>query len=118
MRPACPASCAQGEWWIGIRRKKKRIVHDAQPPAQYADNEVEQRPWLLRIVDNVAAHERAEHALNRIMSIDVLDGRIEICTTDVHLPRRIGRALKRAHDGELSIAFARDACGIRVGWHR
>ena len=56
--------------------------------------------------------------LNRIMSVDVRDERIDICTTDVHLPRRIGRALKRAHDGELSIEFARDAYGIHVAWQR
>ena len=76
------------------------------------------RDELLRIVDSVATQERAEHPLNRIMSVDVRDERIDICTTDVHLPRRIGRALKRAHDGELSIEFARDACGIVVAWQR
>ena len=47
------------------------------------------RDELLRIVDSVAAQERAEHPLNRIMSVDVHDGRIDICTTDVHLPRRV-----------------------------
>lgn len=76
------------------------------------------RDELLRIVHNVASRESSEHPLNRIMSIDVLDDRIDICTTDVHLPRRIGRALKRAHDGELSITFLKDACEIDVGWRR
>ena len=74
------------------------------------------RDQLLRIVHNVASRESSQHPLNRIMSIDVLDDRIEMCTTDVHPPRRIGRALKRAHDGELSVAFAKGACEIRVGW--
>jgi len=76
------------------------------------------RDELLRIVHNVATRESAEHPLHRIMSIEVLDGTIAICTTDVHLPRRFDRALKRAHGGQLSIAFTRDACETRVGWHR
>lgn len=76
------------------------------------------RDELERIAHKVAQQEGAEHPLNRIMGIDAKDGGIEITTTDVHLPRRIGEALKRAHDGELSITFARDACEIRVSWRR
>jgi len=76
------------------------------------------RDELLHIVRKVEQQESGEHPLNRIMSIDAKDHEIEIATTDIHLPRRIGEALKRAHDGELSITFAEDAYEIRVGWQR
>ena len=43
---------------------------------------------------------------------------IDITTTDIHLPRRIGEAVKRAHDGALTIDFGKDAYEIRVRWER
>ena len=71
---------------------------------------------------NVARHqgelERKEHPLHRIIAVDDAEGRIVITTTDVHLPRRIGEALKRAHDGTLDIAFGNDEYGVRVHWLR
>jgi len=44
--------------------------------------------------------------------------RIDIITADIHLPRRIGRALKQAHDGDLTIDFGNNAYEIRVHWRR
>lgn len=73
---------------------------------------------LLQLVRNQAEHERAEHALNRIMDTIEHADSIEITTTDIHLPRRIGEALKRAHDGTLDIHFSEDAYEIRVVWNR
>lgn len=75
-------------------------------------------PELVQIARAQAQHERDEHPLHRIMDIASNADRIEITTTDIHLPRRIGEALKRAHDGELSITFSEDAYEIRVRWHR
>ena len=76
------------------------------------------RDELLKIARHQAELERREHALNRIMRIDEQADGVEISTTDVHLPRRIGTALKRAHDGELKIDFAGDEYGVRVHWQR
>lgn len=42
--------------------------------------------------------------------------RIDIATTNVHLPRRIGEALKRAHDGELDVTFGHDEYSAPVHW--
>jgi hypothetical protein len=76
------------------------------------------RDELLRIARNEAEHEGAEHPMNRIMSVDDGDACIVISTTDVHLPQRIARALKRAHDGKLDIRYASDDYAVRARWHR
>ena len=73
---------------------------------------------LVQIARHQAEQERAEHALHRIMNIESRPGSLEITTTDIHLPRRIGEALARAHDGELTIRFSEDAYEIEVRWHR
>ena len=67
---------------------------------------------------NERAVAPALHPLNRIMQIDEHDGRIEISTTDIHLPQRIGKALKRAHHSELSVQYGKDEYSVRVRWHR
>ena len=76
------------------------------------------RAELMQLVRNQAEHERTEHALNRIMDSAEHADSVEITTTDIHLPRRIGEALKRAHDGILDIHFSEDAYEIRVVWTR
>jgi hypothetical protein len=43
---------------------------------------------------------------------------VHITTTDIHLPRRIGTALKRAYDGDLDVRFGEDEYAVRVRWHR
>jgi hypothetical protein len=52
------------------------------------------------------------------MQIDEHDGRIEISTTDIHLPQRLGEALKRAHHGELAVQYGKDEYSVRLRWHR
>ena len=76
------------------------------------------RDELVRIVRHEGERERAEHPMNRLMGVEVRDDAIEVTTTDIHLPRRIGTALERAHDGELTIGFSEDAYEIRVSWRR
>ncbi len=73
---------------------------------------------LIALARNEARHENAEHPLNRIMHVDENGGRIEITTTDIHLPERMGKALARAHGGELDIKYARDEYAVRVLWQR
>lgn len=76
------------------------------------------RPDLIRIVRNKAEHERHEHPLNRIMQIEEHDDRIEVATTDIHLPQRIGEALKHAYHGELTVRYGKDEYSVRLHWHR
>ncbi len=39
-----------------------------------------------------------------------------VLTTDAHLPRRIGEALKHAHHGELDMQYDQDEDFIRITW--
>jgi hypothetical protein len=41
-----------------------------------------------------------------------------ISTTDTHLPRRIGEALKHACHGELSLHYDQGEDFVRVNWTR
>jgi len=73
---------------------------------------------LVAIARHTAEHERLDHPLNRIMQVSEPDGRIEITTTDIHLPQRIGAALKSAYDGELVVRYAQGEYSVRVHWSR
>jgi hypothetical protein len=75
------------------------------------------REELVRIARNEAEHERAEHPMHRIVDIESHGDRVEVSTTDVHLPQRIGAALKRAHHGDLDIRYGMDEYSVRVHWH-
>ncbi len=76
------------------------------------------RAEILRLIRNEAEHERAEHPLHRIMHIDEPGERIEVSTTDIHLPQRLGEALKRAYDGELTVQYGHDEYSVRARWQR
>jgi len=76
------------------------------------------RDELLALVRHEAEHERIEHPQNRILRIDLHDEGVEIATTDIHLPQRLGRALKRAHGGELAIQYGKDEYSVQLRWTR
>jgi hypothetical protein len=72
----------------------------------------------MAIIHHQEEVEKKEHPLNRIMTIeDVPDG-IAINTTDIHLPRRIGEAMKRAFHGEFNMHFDEHGYFVRVNWQR
>jgi hypothetical protein len=73
---------------------------------------------ILRIVRHQEGIEKAEHPLNRIMNIEDTMGAIVVTTTEIHLLRRIGEALKRAFDGELKSNYDEDGYFLRATWHR
>ena len=60
--------------------------------------------------------EKMEHPLNRIINIEDDDHGVVINTTDIHLPRRIGEAIKRAFHGEIEDHFEKEGvfCACRV----
>lgn len=62
--------------------------------------------------------EKAEHPLNRIMDIVEEDGGLLVTTTDIHLPRRIGKALQSAYNGNLDFAYQQGEYQLRVCWSR
>ena len=87
-----------------------RIVADALAVRQHKDQ-------IIGLARNEEAAEKGEHPLNRIISIEETDEGLVISTTDIHLPRRIGEALKRAFHGELAMHFDEAGYFVRVDWH-
>jgi hypothetical protein len=74
---------------------------------------------MVRLARNQETAERPEHPLNRIMNIEeTAPDRLVISTTDIHLPRRIGEAIKRAFHGQLKMHFDEQGYFVRVDWHR
>ena len=76
------------------------------------------RGELLRVANNIGELEKAQHPLHRIMAIDEDGDEIVIHTTDVHLPHRIGHALKDAWGGALETHYDPDGYFARCVWGR
>jgi hypothetical protein len=76
------------------------------------------RADLLGLVRNEAEREAKEHPLHRVLAIAENDESVIVRTTDIHLPRRIGEALKRAWDGELELVFGENEYVVRAHWER
>jgi predicted Zn-ribbon and HTH transcriptional regulator len=75
------------------------------------------RDEILGRVRNCEQAERATHPMQRIMAIKAHGGGMRITTTDAHLARRIGDALRRSFKGELSYRYDGDE-DLRVTWRR
>ena len=71
---------------------------------------------IIGLARNEEKAEKIEHPLNRIMAIAPVEDGIEIFTTDIHLPRRLGEAVKRAFHGHLDIHFDEAGYFVRVNW--
>ena len=56
--------------------------------------------------------------MKRMMSIKDVDVGILVTFTDTHLPRTVGKAIKRAYDGELDIQFGGQPNTAHVYWRR
>jgi NMD protein affecting ribosome stability and mRNA decay len=78
----------------------------------------EQHQQVIGLVKNTEDIEKKEHPLSRIMSIETKPEGLIISTTDTHLPRRIGEALKHAYHGELELHYEKDEDFVRVTWTR
>lgn len=76
------------------------------------------RDEILNLVRRQESIEKPEHPFNRIIAIKDDAGTIVVTTTDLHLPRRIGEALKSAFDGTLTLDYDEDGYFLRVGWTR
>ncbi len=76
------------------------------------------REELVRIARNVEKREAADHPLHRIIGIEKDDARVLITTTDVHLPQRIGEAVRHAHKGRLEVTYGQDEYVARVRWSK
>lgn len=133
-KPPAPASCprcglhfAEGRWQRGWAPEGARPylcpacrrIEDNLPGGILTLHDVPQhlKDQIIGLVRNVAAAENAEHPLNRVIAIDDADDGLVVRTTDIHLPRRIGEAVKHAHHGTLDMHFDDDGYFARVDWH-
>lgn len=78
----------------------------------------ERHDQVVGVVKNTEEKEKTEHPLSRIMTIEEQREGLVISTTDTHLPRRIGEALKHAYHGELELHYDQDEDFVRVTWTR
>lgn len=76
------------------------------------------REEILGLLNNEAAAEAREHPLNRLLSTARHDGGMTVATTDLHLARRLGEALHRAFQGDLSLRYGEEEYLLRVHWTR
>jgi hypothetical protein len=70
------------------------------------------------LIRNTADNEAREHPLHRIIDLKRRKSTIAVTTTDVHLPHRIGHALKDAWGGALATHYDDAGYYARVSWER
>lgn len=76
----------------------------------------EHEPEVRRIVVHVEQREHSAHPLHRVMGVEVEDGGLLVKTTDMHLARAIGEALRHAHHGRLEYEYPQQTALLRVTW--
>jgi hypothetical protein len=123
----CGVVYRHGRWLWGVApADAHRVVcpacqraHD-RLPAGYLTLDgpyvAEQRADLLALVAKVEANEKAEHPMHRVLSIEQETDRVAVMTSDIHLPRRIGEALCKAHRGHLDVTFGENEYSVRAHW--
>jgi len=126
----CGATYVHGRWrWQGVmppapattvcpacRRIKDRypageIIVSGSFVAAHGD-EIE------GVIRNTADQEASAHPLHRIMRLARRKRAITATTTDVHLPHRIGHALKDAFGGTLATHYDDAGYYARATWER
>ena len=73
---------------------------------------------IVALLQHEEAQARAEHPLERFMSLERTDHKTVIRTTGVHLARRLGDAIHHAYQGQLDIQYAPDEFLVRIYWTR
>jgi NMD protein affecting ribosome stability and mRNA decay len=125
--PQCGAVYRKGRWQWGARSENGheglcpacRRINDKYPAGVVelrGGLERQQKEEIVRLARHQEAAEKSEHPLNRIINIEEDAERIVITTTDIHLPRRIGEAVKRAFHGSLNEDFDEGGYFVRVNW--
>jgi NMD protein affecting ribosome stability and mRNA decay len=73
---------------------------------------------ILNLIRNEAEFEEKRNPLARIMKIEEEDNGLLIKTTTESLARRLGRAVNKAHHGEISYIFSDTQKFLRVEWRK
>jgi NMD protein affecting ribosome stability and mRNA decay len=127
--PQCGAVYHGGRWQWLLRRAKAgeelcaacRRINDKFPAGVVTlrgDFAKEHKEAMIHLARHQEEAEKEEHPLNRIISIEEDAQGVVITTTDIHLPRRIGEAVKRAFHGTIKESFEKDGYFVRVNWSR
>jgi NMD protein affecting ribosome stability and mRNA decay len=125
--PQCAAVYHKGRWQWAARPENG---HEVLCPACRRINDKfpagivelrgafgrQQKDEIIRLARHQEEAEKGEHPLNRIINIEEDADGIIINTTDIHLPRRIGEAVKRAFHGSLNEVFDQGGYFVRVKW--
>lgn len=125
--PQCGAVYHHGRWQWGQRPAEAREalcpacrrIAEALPAGILTLHGAfarQHKDEIIGLARNEEAAEKSEHPLNRIISIAETQDGLAIDTTDIHLPRRLGEALKRAFHGRLDIHFDEAGYFARVDW--
>lgn len=72
------------------------------------------RDEIIALARHAEAAEKPEHPMNRIAAIEQTDEGLVITTTDIHLPRRIGKSIKDAYHVQLDIQFDEERYFVRA----
>lgn len=128
--PDCGAVYRKGRWsWAALQDEDAsealcsacRRIADSYPAGELTLQGTfvgQHKDEIMNLVRNIEAAESKDHPMNRIMDISEADGDIKITTTDTHLPRRMGTAMRDAWEGELDIHFDAGGCFTRIVWQR
>ena len=125
--PQCSAVYHDGRWqWVALAERAHqelcaacRRINDKFPAGIVTlrgDFAKEHKEEMVRLARHQEEAEKKEHPLNRIINIEEGAQGVVINTTDIHLPRRIGEAVKRAFHGKIEANFEEDGYFVRVDW--
>jgi len=125
--PKCSAVYRHGRWQWGQRPDDARAeacpacrrIADSLPAGTVTLHGAfaqQHKDEIIGLARHEEAAEKGEHPLNRIMGIADTPEGLVIDTTDIHLPRRLGEAVKRAFHGNLAMHFDDAGYFVRVDW--
>jgi len=125
----CRATYLRGRWtWESAPADAERTLCPACQrieddfPAGYVTIKgaflAEHRDEIINLVMARAEHARQKHPLQRIIGMQDVSRGVLVTTTDAHLARGIGVALRDAFKGELDLAFSKDENLVRATWSR
>jgi hypothetical protein len=128
--PQCGVRCKNGRWtWP--KRQTSALKSQLCPACRRSNDHYPagelvlsgpvldaHREEILSRARNIEESERSEHPLHRIMAIEQRGADTVITTTDIHLPHRIGHALKAAWGGQLKTHYDLEGYFTRVQWER
>jgi hypothetical protein len=127
--PGCGAVYRRGRWrWEEVPAAPRaelcpacRRVREREPVASVTLSGEFLASHRDEILARVRACERAEnrtHPLKRIIAVSPAGKGVRITTTDAHLARRIGDALRSAYKGELRYRYRKGEDLLQVSWSR